>query len=144
MIILDTNILSNFMRVQPSEQLLDWIKIQNIANVWVTSVTVFEIERGIFRLPISKRRSDLELKFKNFLEDFSGYPLKEKILDFDYTAANGAAKLAAARETIGRPVDLADLQIAGIVKANRARLATCNTRHFTGLGIELIDPLQGA
>lgn len=40
----------------------------------------------------------------------------------------------------GRPVEIRDLQIAGIVAARRATLATRNTRHFGDLGIALVDP----
>jgi predicted nucleic acid-binding protein len=46
----------------------------------------------------------------------------------------------AVRQRAGRPGDMRDTMIAGIVIASRATLATHNTRHFADLSIPVIDP----
>lgn len=63
-----------------------------------------------------------------------------RILPFDHEAAQEAASRAAQRREAGKPVDFRDVEIAGIVSARRATLATRNARHFHGLRIELVDP----
>jgi hypothetical protein len=48
--------------------------------------------------------------------------------------------MSATARQIGRPVDIRDVQIAGIVAARRATLATRNVKDFERLGIVLVDP----
>lgn len=66
--------------------------------------------------------------------------LEGRVLPFDVPAAEAAAEVLAQRQRAGRPVEMRDTQIAGIVIANKSRLATFNLRHFAGIGIELIEP----
>jgi len=53
-----------------------------------------------------------------------------------------AGALRAAREAAGRPLGLADSQIAGICVAHQAALATRNARDFDGLGIHVVNPWE--
>jgi toxin FitB len=70
--------------------------------------------------------------------------LENRVLDFDSGAAIEAAELAARRSRAGTPVDIRATQIAGIALARHATLATCNTRHFADVGINLIDPWRAS
>jgi toxin FitB len=63
-------------------------------------------------------------------------------LDFDRSAADAAAGLAAERQRKGRTVDMRDTQIAGIVVARRATLATRNVKHFADLTGEVVNPWE--
>jgi toxin FitB len=62
------------------------------------------------------------------------------VLSFDRTAAETAATIAARQRQIGRPIEIRDIQIAGVAAARKAVLATHNTRHFENLGISLVVP----
>ncbi len=70
-------------------------------------------------------------------EDLGG-----RIAPVDRAAAEAAGVLAAEREAMGRPVDVRDTLIAGIVVARKAAIATRNTRHFADLAGRVIDPWQ--
>jgi len=105
-------------------------------SIWTTAITVFEIRFGIEVLPTGRRKDQLEIAFARSLKE----DLQERILDFDRDAAREAGTMAARRQLAGRPLDFRDLEIAGIAAARRATLATRNTRHFSDLGIDLIDP----
>jgi toxin FitB len=99
-------------------------------------VTVFEFRFGLELLGPSRRRRQLEEAFARALdEDFQG-----RILSFDDASAREAASFAARQRRAGKTIDFRDLEIAGIVAARRATLATRNTHHFTELGIELVNP----
>jgi len=63
-----------------------------------------------------------------------------RIASFDAAAAIQAADLMAARQKRGRPGDLRDTMIAGIVLAHRATLATRNTSHFEDLSVPVVNP----
>ena len=136
MIILDTNVLSALMRTAPEGAVVAWLDRQPAESVWITSITLFEARLGLALLPSGRRRQTLEAAFARLLlED-----LENRVLDFDSAAAIEAASLAAARQKVGRPVDMRDTQIAGIALARRATLATQNTRHFADLKISIVNP----
>lgn len=136
MIVLDTNVVSALMQLEPDPAVITWLDALPGESVWITTVTVFEIRFGLELLPASRKRRRLEDAFAGALtEDF-----EDRILSFDPTAAETAGSLAANRRRAGRPVEIRDVQIAGIVLARRATLATRNLRHFADLGLTLIDP----
>jgi toxin FitB len=136
MIILDTNVLSALMRTVPDAHVVAWLDRQPAESVWITSITLFEAYLGLALLPSGRRRRTLEAAFARLLQE----DLENRVLDFDSAAVTEAASLATARQKNGRPVDLRDTQIAGIVLARRATLATRNVRHFRDLRILIVDP----
>ena len=136
MIILDTNVLSALMRTAPEAPVVAWLDRQPAESIWITSITLFEARLGLALLPAGRRRKTLETVFAQLLKE----DLENRVLDFDSAAATEAASLAAARQKAGHPVDMRDTQIAGIVLARRAKLATRNVRHFKNLKVPVIDP----
>lgn len=136
MIVLDTNVVSAFMQLEVDPVVLAWLDAQPAESIWTTSVTVFEIRMGLELLAAGRRRRMLEDAFAKMLEeDFEG-----RVLPFDLAAAHSAGRIAAERRQSGRPVEMRDVQIAGIAAARKASIATRNVRHFQGLGLNIIDP----
>lgn len=125
MIIADTNVVSEFMRDEPDAGVLSWAGSLGPADLTICVVTVEEIERGIGRLPIGKRRRRLEQRWQGQVTAF-----REAILVYDMEAARAAARVVIASEAAGRPMSLADAQIAGICLAGGHQLATRNIRDF--------------
>jgi len=135
-IVLDTNVLSALMRRDVDPVAISWLDRQPPEWIWTTAVTVFEIRFGLEVLPLGRRRRQLEDAFAKILgEDLDG-----RVLPFDQAAAEAAATISARQRRAGRPVEVRDVEIAGIAAAKRASLATRNGRHFEDLGIALIDP----
>lgn len=136
MIVLDTNVLSALMRREPDPAVVAWLDRQPSESLWTTASTVFEIRFGLELLPPGRRRRQLEEAFARALdEDF-----QRRVLAFDQEAAQEAASRAARGRRAGKPVEFRDLEIAGIVAARRATLATRNVRHFRDLLVEVVDP----
>lgn len=65
MLLLDTNVVSEFMRPRPSPHVLDWVAAQPLAETAIAAITVMEVRFGIALLPWSKRRADLDAKFNS-------------------------------------------------------------------------------
>jgi hypothetical protein len=138
MIILDTNVLSALMRQTPEQEVVTWVDQQPRSSVWTTAVTVFEIRFGLHILPHGKRRSMLIHAFERLLTEI----LEDRVVPFDGTAAEHASSAMAARQKKGRPIELRDAMIAGIVLASNATLLTRNVRHFADLPIKLVNPWE--
>ncbi len=136
MIILDTNVLSALMRRAADPRVVAWLDRQARTSVWITSVTILEIQFGLQILPAGRRRSLLMNAFDEVLANEIG----QRVAGFDAVAAQHAAGLMASRQKKGRPVDLRDTMIAGIAMACHATLATRNTQHFKDLSIPVVDP----
>ena len=68
--------------------------------------------------------------------------LQNRVLPFDRIAADAAGRLLAARRRQGFTDEFRDTQIAGIVLARGATLATRNVRHFRGLGAAVVNPWE--
>ncbi|KYZ86000.1 type II toxin-antitoxin system VapC family toxin [Alloalcanivorax xenomutans] len=136
MIVLDTNVLSELMRPAPEPRVIAWLDRQSGRDVAVTSITVAEILHGIRRLPAGRRKRRLtDLSIGLFNEEFAG-----RVLPFDAPAAAYYAEKLAACEKRGRPVHMADAQIAAICERHGAVLATRNIKDFEPLGVSLLNP----
>jgi len=135
MIILDTNVLSALMRRVPDESVVDWLDQQPRTSVWTTAVTVLEIRFGLQILATGRRRTLLTETFEEVLKRIG-----QRVATFDAAAAELAGDLMASRHKKGRPGDLRDTMIAGIVLAQHATLATRNIAHFEDAAIRLVDP----
>lgn len=140
MVILDTNVLSALIRQDPDPDpiVLSWLDGQPRTSLWITAVTVFEIRYGLATMPVGRRQVIRLAAFERTLED----DLERRILPFDNGAAEHAASLAEARHRAGRPRELRDTMIAGIVLEQRATLATRNVRHFDDVGVTVVNPWQ--
>lgn len=135
MIILDTNVLSALMRHSPDAAIIAWLDRQPHISIWTTAVTVFEIRLGLQIMATGKRKALLMQAFEVWLDKIG-----ERIASFDQLAAAQAADLMALRQRRGRPGDLRDTLIAGIVLARGATLATRNAKHFEDLSVPVVNP----
>jgi predicted nucleic acid-binding protein len=136
MIILDTNVVSEFVKIAPSADVRLWARTQFAADLFTTSVTQAEMLLGVALMDDGRKKLALgERIARIFLDDFPN-----RILPFDSVAAQMLAPIATARRASGRPVSLPDLQIAAIVRAQDATLATRNVRDFEDCGIAVVNP----
>ena len=136
MILLDTNVISEFMGPAPDRQVAAWLDLQPRSSVWTTAINVYEIRSGLLALPAGERRTALDEKFEQLLQ----VALQGRILHFDSDSGFRAAELCADRRKRGRPVDSRDTLIAGIVLASHATLATRNVKHFEDISASVVNP----
>ena len=136
MILLDTNVVSEFMRDSPEPAVVAWLDDQPLGSLFVTAVTEAEIRVGVAFLPSGERRRNLA----DAVERTFGVLFAERILPFDSDAARAYAGIAAARRAAGRPISQADCQIAAIARSRSALVATRDVSGFAGCGIEVKNP----
>ncbi len=138
MIVLDTNVLSELTRQAPDTTVLAWLDSLSTAEVATTAITAAELHYGVARLPRGRRKTRLaEAVHEMLTDDFRG-----RVAPFDVFAAAQYAVVVTDREGLGRPIGVADGQIAAICRSHRATLATRNTKDFEATGIDLVDPWQ--
>ena len=94
-ILLDTNVVSELMRVLPDGHVRTWIDSQKSTNLALSTITIAEIQRGLARWPREKRRKRLETNFSIFVNQAFG----GRIFPFDEDAAMIYGDIAAERDS---------------------------------------------
>ena len=139
MIILDTNVISELMRPEPSSVVTAWVAKRPVQELFTTSITEAEIFYGIELLSKGKRREALRAAAEAmFAEDF-----RRRIFAFGSEAARAFSRIAAHRRQLGKPISNADAQVAAIARVQKARLATRNVTDFMDCELDVIDPWNG-
>jgi predicted nucleic acid-binding protein len=134
-IILDTNVISELMRVEAAPKVKQWLLNCPERELFTTAITEAEIFFGIELLPTGKKRNQLAEAALFTFEDFQG-----RILAFDSRAAHAFGKIAAERRAKGKSIGETDAQIAAIALSHGARLATRDVSDFQGCGITVVNP----
>ena len=135
MIVLDTNVISEAMRRDSDPAVMAWLDRQQSESTWTTAISVFELSFGVELLAGRRRRTLHEA-----LERILGAGLDGRVLPFDQAAARQSSVIAARQRRSGRPVEIRDVEIAGIVAAHGPTLATRNTRDFEAIGLSVVNP----
>ena len=138
--LLDTNILSNVAKPNPSQSLLAWMSEQIDEDLFIASLTVAEIRRGVLEKPRGKRRDQLEAWFSG--PEGPQALFAGRVLPFDEKAALIWARLMAEGRDKGRPRSALDTIIAAVAEANACVVVTDNEKDFQG--VEMINPLRRA
>ncbi|MDO4232218.1 MAG: type II toxin-antitoxin system VapC family toxin [Lautropia sp.] len=129
--LLDTNIISNVTKPVPSAPLLDWMAAQDDADLYLSTVTIAELQKGILDLPDGRRRQELENWFAGSTGPqaiFAG-----RIFSFDEQAALIWGRLMSEGRKAGKPRSPIDMMVAAIAVANQCTIVTDNDKDFQGL-----------
>ncbi len=136
MVILDTNVVSEMMRLTPDAVVSQWVSGQDPIDLYTTTISEAEMRYGAEILPPGRRRQTLMEVIENILRS----KFTDRVLPFDRSAAQSYAMVAAARRAAGRPIDHADCQIAAIAFSTGAAVATRDIGGFQDCGVEIINP----
>jgi hypothetical protein len=129
--LLDTNIIGNATKPAPSAALVAWMAERADEDLFISSLTVAEIRRGLLEKPAGKKRKELERWFSG--PEGPQALFAGRVLPFDEKAALIWARLMADGTAAGRPRGPLDMNIAAVAEANDCVLVTDNERDFIGL-----------
>ena len=138
--LLDTNIISHVVKPQPAASLLSWMSMQRDEDLFIASLTVAEIRRGILEKPRGKKRDALDQWFSG--PEGPQALFAGRILSFDDKAGLIWARLMAEGKTAGKPRSGLDMIIAAVAGANECVVVTDNEKDFVGL--KVVNPIRGA
>ena len=138
--LLDTNIVSELVKPTPSPQVWTWVDSVPDWQLFISSLTIGELHRGIEQLPLSARRTKYEQWFnEGILKRYA-----DRILAVDTAVMLRWGTLAASLLSSGRTLPAFDSILAATALTHDLRLVTRNTRDFAGTGVQLINPWQDA
>ena len=130
MYLIDTNVLSALRRRERNPVIVRWIEDQRTADLYISVITVGEIERGIEQQ--QRHNPDFARDLSGWLDrmlDWYG----DRILPVDTATARRWGQLSAA---LGH--ESADLLIAATALEHGLTVATRNVRHFEPTGVPIV------
>lgn len=135
--LLDTRVLSELVKSTPDAHVIRWFEARKAHELCISAMTWGELQRGVTRLPESKRRSELTGWLQQLETGF-----EDRILAFDQPVAKVWADMTVQAETQGKSMAAFDSIIAATASAHDCKLVTCNVRDFVNAGIDVINPWQ--
>lgn len=140
MILLDTNVVSEPMRLHGNPAVRAWLDRQVAETLYLTATSLSELLVGIEILPAGKRKKGLGLALSELLDLLFG----SRILPFDRTAATAYAPIVSLARKGGRLISVAEGQIAAIAAVHGLTVATRYTAPFIAAGVAVINPWEKA
>lgn len=107
----------------------------NKSLVRMPATVVMELLYGVHRMPMGKRRNELDRRVRAAIS-----VAKDDVLAYGTIAAELHAEIRTGQERHGLVTSAEDLQIAAIARANRYAVASRNVEHFKHTGIETVNP----
>lgn len=134
--LLDTNCISEAVRVTPEPRVLAWIEAADESLLYLSVLTFGEIRKGLAALPQGKRRTKLEAWLEvEFRARFSG-----RILSIDAEIADRWGLLAAGARGQGKALSVIDGLLAATALHHNLTIVSRNISDFSNLPVAVVNP----
>jgi predicted nucleic acid-binding protein len=124
--LLDTNVVSEWLKPQPNQGVIDWLAQVDEDQVFLSVVTITEMRYGVERMATGKRRKGLD----QWLSEELPVRFEGRILPVDSAVADNCGKLMARSESLGHPIEARDAFIAATAEVYALTLVTRNASDF--------------
>jgi toxin FitB len=132
--LLDTCVFAEYSRPRPNTKVFEWIDAQEQELQFLSVLTVGEMEKGIARLPSSKRRQSLEEVLNVIVSRFD-----HRILQLDVAIARRWGRMVESLELKGRKLPIIDSLIAATALEHDLTIVTQNILDFTDTGVTVLN-----
>ena len=136
MILIDTNVVSEPMRVHPDRRVIDWLDRQSAETLFLSTISLAELLLGLAVLPAGRRRDALAHTLESRITALFG----NRILGFDTAAAHAYATAVAHARQRGHQLSVADGQIAAIASVHGLSVASRDEAPFQAAGVGVVNP----
>lgn len=138
--LLDTCVISELAKPRPNRSIVGWIRDRADHDLFLSAITIGELEKGIARLPDSQRKATLSGWVRHDLTA----RFHQRILAIDIRVAARWGALAGASEKKGRPLPVIDGLIAATSLQHDLTVVTRNTADLERWGARCFDPWGGS
>lgn len=136
MFLLDTCVISELVKPRPDEKVVRWVDSVDERSLFLSVLTLGELEKGISKLPESPRKTSL----KEWLEQDMAERFAGRILPVDAAVAMAWGKIQGEGEKVGTKLPVIDSLLAATAEIHRLTLATRNVTDFSRCGANVFNP----
>lgn len=136
--LLDTCVISELVKPSPNAQLVNWCSRQNEESLFLSCITVGEIQKGIAKLPASEKRDTLQ----NWLDTDLLERFGQRIVGIDTNIARRWGEIQATAEKAGLKMPVIDSLIASIGLVHDMTIVTRNVQDMQASGVQLFNPWE--
>lgn len=134
--LLDTCVISELVRPEPASSVVAWIEGCDEESLYLSAITVGELEKGIAKLPESAKKAKLESWVRRDLAE----RFRNRILSIDEAVAARWGALSGASEAKGQPLPVIDSLIAATGLHHDLTVVTRNTEDLERCGARCFNP----
>ena len=136
LILLDTCVISELVKPRPDENVVRWVDSVDERRLFLSVLTIGELEKGITKLPESPRKTELRAWLEHdLMERFAG-----RILPVDAAVAVTWGRIQGEAERAGLKLPVIDSLLAASAEVHRFILATRNVVDFDRCGASVLNP----
>lgn len=136
--LLDTNCISELVRVKPEPRVLEWMEAADEGLLYLSVLTLGEIRKGLAGLPQSKRRTHLEA----WLEVELQARFSRRILPVDAAVADRWGVLAADAKRKGKALSTIDALLAATALHYNLTVVSRNVSAFANTQVPFLNPWE--
>ena len=136
--LLDTNIISELIATSPNQKVINYLLELNEEDLYLSVITIGEIQAGIEKLAKSKKKEQLS----NWLENDLLHRFKNRIVTIDIEIMLQWGAINSKLKSIGKPLPIMDSLIGATAQSKNFTLLTRNEKDFQNLDIEIINPFN--
>ncbi len=136
--LLDTCVISELVRSEPNSGLLRWFSDQDEDRLYLSVLTMGELEKGVEKLAPSRRKTSLGKWVREDLARRFG----DRLLPIDLSVTQRWGAIAGASERKGRPLPVMDSLIAATAMAHGLTVVSRNVSDFDRCGVQCVNPWQ--
>lgn len=133
--LLDTCFISELRKPEPKQSVTDWFAAVDEHSLFISALTIGEIEYGIALLPDDKKKKDLQAWLSSIEDSFA-----ELILPVDELVAKKWGDMRALLQAKGFTIGVVDGLLAATCYTYKLTLVTKNEKDFSASGIDILNP----
>ena len=134
--LLDTCVISELTKKEPNQKVMQWIQEKYESDLCLSVLTLSEIQKGITKLPESKKKNDLQ----GWLENDVPQRFEGRIFTITIAVAKKWGEVEGETEKMGEKMPAIDSLIAATGIVNNLTVVTRNTDNLERSGVKLFNP----
>lgn len=135
--LLDTCVLSEYKKLKPESKVIEWLDNQANDSLFLSVLTIGELEKGVFRMPASKRKTDLADFLETLIVQF-----EHRLLSVDAAIMRRWGKIMGDLESKGRIPPVIDSLMAATALEHGLTIVTRNEDDFAATGVNVLNLWQ--
>lgn len=134
--LLDTCVLSELVKRRPEPAVVEWIRDQDEHRLFLSVITIGELQKGITKLEAGAKRERL----KRWVAEDLAARFHRRIIPVDSRVASSWGAMLGEAKSKGKPIPVVDALIGATARVHQCVVVTRNVVDLERTGVEVFNP----